>query len=367
MPLFSSLLLKKIQAAQRALLSPLQFETTASWLDAVTPRVQAVMGADHAYACLPTHRSLTVVGSDLDSDFSEEVAAGFGTQSSDHLLSHDPMPLQMHLQRIRGGAGAYHELDLADRSTIETSPSYQELFYPHGIRYAAGMSVPLSTGEAFICVGFESATADGYNRRGLRRMELLVPALESAVRQWQRFATVREEFSTLIDRLTDAVLLFDADGQEVYRNRALRDLLRREPDASLLIQAAASLAAESVTSRPSAPLSSQRTLSLAGGRYQLRLGYPPQFRERDQGRLLVIERTSLYPSPSSLQDRFGLTPRQAEVALLLAQGLSNDAIAGELTISSHTARHHVQEILSKMGLSSRAAVPHVLFQPPDRT
>ena len=215
MPLFSSLLLKKIQAAQRALLSPLQFETTASWLDAVTPRVQAIMGADHAYACLPTHRSLTVVGSDLDSDFSEEVAAGFGTQSSDHLLSHDPMPLQMHLQRIRGGAGAYHELDLADRSTIETSPSYQELFYPHGIRYAAGMSVPLSTGEAFICVGFESATADGYNRRGLRRMELLVPALESAVRQWQRFATVREEFSTLIDRLTDAVLLFDADGQFV--------------------------------------------------------------------------------------------------------------------------------------------------------
>jgi DNA-binding NarL/FixJ family response regulator len=56
-----------------------------------------------------------------------------------------------------------------------------------------------------------------------------------------------------------------------------------------------------------------------------------------------------------LQNRYGFTHREAEVALLLAQGLSNSAIAQELRISGHTARHHTQSILSKLQVHSRAA------------
>jgi DNA-binding NarL/FixJ family response regulator len=51
----------------------------------------------------------------------------------------------------------------------------------------------------------------------------------------------------------------------------------------------------------------------------------------------------------------GLTPRETEVLSLLAEGLSNKAIAVRLGISEHTAKFHVNAILSKLGAESRAA------------
>jgi DNA-binding NarL/FixJ family response regulator len=56
-----------------------------------------------------------------------------------------------------------------------------------------------------------------------------------------------------------------------------------------------------------------------------------------------------------LQDRYGLTRRELEVATLLAQGRTNTAIANTLHISTHTARHHTQRVLGKLGVHSRAA------------
>ncbi len=43
-----------------------------------------------------------------------------------------------------------------------------------------------------------------------------------------------------------------------------------------------------------------------------------------------------------------------ELAMLLAQGLSNVMIAKTLDISTHAARHHTQRVLGKMKLHSRA-------------
>jgi DNA-binding NarL/FixJ family response regulator len=51
----------------------------------------------------------------------------------------------------------------------------------------------------------------------------------------------------------------------------------------------------------------------------------------------------------------GLTAREGEVLALLAEGLSNKAIAARLAISEHTAKFHVNAILAKLGAESRAA------------
>ena len=51
-----------------------------------------------------------------------------------------------------------------------------------------------------------------------------------------------------------------------------------------------------------------------------------------------------------------LTPREQEVALLVARGLTNRQIAQELSISEHTAANHVRKILKKLGLRSRAQI-----------
>lgn len=48
-----------------------------------------------------------------------------------------------------------------------------------------------------------------------------------------------------------------------------------------------------------------------------------------------------------------LTPRELEVLKLLAEGLSNSAIAERLVISLHTVRNHVQSIIMKMQAHSK--------------
>ena len=52
----------------------------------------------------------------------------------------------------------------------------------------------------------------------------------------------------------------------------------------------------------------------------------------------------------------GLTPREREVAALVAAGRANKEIAAELVLSLATVKDHVHSILRKTGLPSRAAV-----------
>jgi predicted ATPase/DNA-binding CsgD family transcriptional regulator len=51
-----------------------------------------------------------------------------------------------------------------------------------------------------------------------------------------------------------------------------------------------------------------------------------------------------------------LTPRELQVARLIAQGRSNKEIAAELVISQRTAEGHVEHVLAKLGFTSRVQV-----------
>jgi len=58
----------------------------------------------------------------------------------------------------------------------------------------------------------------------------------------------------------------------------------------------------------------------------------------------------------------GLTEREAEVLRLVAAGKSNRQIAAELVISEHTVARHVQNIFTKLNLSSRSAATAFAFE-----
>jgi HD-GYP domain-containing protein (c-di-GMP phosphodiesterase class II) len=58
----------------------------------------------------------------------------------------------------------------------------------------------------------------------------------------------------------------------------------------------------------------------------------------------------------------GLTDREVEVLRLVARGLTNKEIANTLDISVKTAGHHVQHVLEKLGVTTRAAATMVAMK-----
>jgi two-component system nitrate/nitrite response regulator NarL len=78
-------------------------------------------------------------------------------------------------------------------------------------------------------------------------------------------------------------------------------------------------------------------------------------------RLLVRAEFAVRGNGERGQEAFGLTKRERDILTLLADGAGQKAIAGELVLSPKTVATHIQRILVKLGVHSRAeavAVAH---------
>ena len=76
--------------------------------------------------------------------------------------------------------------------------------------------------------------------------------------------------------------------------------------------------------------------------------------------VVIAAREEVAPSPAELRQRFGLTRREAEVALLLAARRSNREIAEELYIAESTAWGHTERVLAKLNTGSRRSVGGII-------
>lgn len=77
-------------------------------------------------------------------------------------------------------------------------------------------------------------------------------------------------------------------------------------------------------------------------------------------RFCIVERAA-GPDRTELRRQFGLTEREADVAMMLAERLTNREIARALRVSVHTVRRHVEHILAKLDVHSRKDVRAVLL------
>jgi DNA-binding CsgD family transcriptional regulator len=116
------------------------------------------------------------------------------------------------------------------------------------------------------------------------------------------------------------------------------------------LQADSALSADALRSRIGSP----RTLELDAPR-------PRRTQEEALARALGVTPPTITPEPTvgSL-----ITPRQREIARLVAQGLSNRSIAETLVLSPRTVEGHVENILSKLGFTARAQIAAWVAQQP---
>ncbi len=84
------------------------------------------------------------------------------------------------------------------------------------------------------------------------------------------------------------------------------------------------------------------------------------------GAPMVVLRPHATPNATPTPDPLAvLSPRELEVAALLAEGLRNREVATRLGISMATVKDHVHHILDKTGLPGRAAVGIAYITRPD--
>jgi non-specific serine/threonine protein kinase len=95
---------------------------------------------------------------------------------------------------------------------------------------------------------------------------------------------------------------------------------------------------------------------LGEARFQAAVGAGARLPRREVVELALEERAAPAPAPEPPGEAVQLTPREREIANLVAAGLSNREIAARLVISVRTAETHVENILGKLGFDSRAQI-----------
>jgi ATP/maltotriose-dependent transcriptional regulator MalT len=83
---------------------------------------------------------------------------------------------------------------------------------------------------------------------------------------------------------------------------------------------------------------------------------------RELGAAPDLARAEALASRSSERQPGGLTPREVEVLRLVASGMTNRSVAGELVLSEKTVARHLSNIFTKLGISSRASATAYAYE-----
>lgn len=164
----------------------------------------------------------------------------------------------------------------------------------------------------------------------------------------------------VLDCLTEGVVLVGGDGV-VHCNAAAERLLANGGDAlaaDVRFVATHALHGARVAER-------LHTAPVGGARLRVRATrLPSDDLDADAVPLVAvtIDRVSAkMPSRAVAMRQFSLTPREASVALLVAEGRSNAELAAALHLSESTGRHYTESVFLKLGVHTRAAAAAVLL------
>jgi DNA-binding CsgD family transcriptional regulator len=167
----------------------------------------------------------------------------------------------------------------------------------------------------------------------------------------------------LLDTIEHGIVLLRSDSFPCYSNATAQRLLTADSDRGVLARELRSVSRTAFDSGGHEPMEVE--VATRAGWYRMRATLLLQRIKEFSNRtvMVTIDRAEAnLPSREFLMRRFAMTAREADVALRLARGARNAAIASELHISPHTARHHTESVLAKLGVHARGEVARAIVQ-----
>jgi DNA-binding CsgD family transcriptional regulator/GAF domain-containing protein len=142
-------------------------------------------------------------------------------------------------------------------------------------------------------------------------------------------------------------------GERPRLNAAGRELLGAGEEAEAAVY--------ELLSRPQDEASFTRELTVAAGSGEERRlrGFTRPMRGEADAWITTIEPVDRAPADANLP---GLTPREREVAALVADDLSDAEIAAAIGISPHTVRQHLKQVYRKLGVRTRVGLTRRLLR-----
>jgi DNA-binding CsgD family transcriptional regulator len=183
-------------------------------------------------------------------------------------------------------------------------------------------------------------------------------ALNGGLALLHRMRAWRTTLGQVCDDMNAGLAIFRRDGvREVARNTRWSQLVDEEPERGRLVELI-----RRQLEYTGASLDCAREdyweLELSARSYGVTAKCAPAGTLLPEaGVLVLMDRLGPeLPTTRELRVAFGLQGREPQVALLAAEGLSNQAIAQRLRLSAHTVRHYLERVLTRLGLHSRKAL-----------
>jgi DNA-binding CsgD family transcriptional regulator len=364
--------LARCEAASRAMLSPLAAASVDDWRRDVNRTVRELFRGDETIFMLPKGERL------FFSEEAPDVAAGVEAYITDYTTAgirvSDPvvdfwqhLRRQEHLEVFSWAANA--QMIGAYGHAMRDSDMVAGVLMANRVQDFTGCFVTTPIGEVLLWVLFERNDRARFGDASMALVQALLPSFKAGLDALLRFDAQR----VALDQLSDAVVVYGADRRELHRNAALLRLCEADPEHPRLLSEVARLAyalyplgfGRTGHRDETALAPGQRSVVTAKARYALRgTLLPPGAFSNEAGVMITVVKRGgpELPGPEVLRERYGLTVREAEVALHLAEGRSNDEIADRLFLSPHTARRHTANIFDKLGVNTRKGLALTFLQ-----
>ena len=304
--------------------------------------------------------------------YSKEFAAEF--YASD-VYARDP---RIDYYRAVRPGDVYFDHCLYDVAAMERDPRCRESIDILKVKYQLGSAISLPNDATAFLVILSTGREGHASEAAISAFRRLAPHIEQALTLGQVIEQQAATQAVLLDALdskTDGVVLLDRTGAPTFMNDPAQRILaacdglaftegafvtRRGPETRGLQRMVrdAIAASEGSGDRPGGEILVSRPSGLHP--YVLRvMSAPPTERFlAGQSIACVIHLRDLaavrLPSAASLSAVFGLTEREADLAIELVRSASLQSAAGNAGMAVNTARNHLQSIFRKCNASSQA-------------